>query len=46
MALTDAQTGALDPGNWVYDLRMTDTTGKITRLFQGRAFVKQGVTGS
>ncbi len=46
MELTDTTTGTLDPGTWVYDLRMTDTTGKITRLFQGKAFVKQGVTGS
>ena len=46
MELTDTQTGNLTPGTSVYDLRMTDTSGKITRLFEGKAFVKQGVTGS
>ena len=46
MELTDTQTGSLTPGTSVYDLRMTDTTGKITRLFEGKAFVKPGVTGS
>jgi len=46
MELTDTQTGNLTPGTSVYDLRMTDTTGKITRLFEGKAFVKPGVTGS
>jgi len=46
MEMTDTVTGTLTPGNSVYDLRMTDTSGKITRLFEGRAFVKQGVTGS
>ena len=46
MSLTDAETGALVPGTWVYDLRMTDTANEITRLFEGKAFVKQGVTGA
>jgi len=46
MSLTDSQTGNLTPGTWVYDLRMTDTASEITRLFEGRAFVKQGVTGA
>jgi hypothetical protein len=44
VSLTDAVTGALDPGTWVYDVIMTDTGGKKTRLLQGNAFVKQGVT--
>lgn len=46
MSLTDVQTGALTPGTGVYDLRMTNTAGEITRLFEGRAFIKPGVTGS
>lgn len=44
LALTPAVTSAMDSGNWVYDVVMTDTGGKRTRLFEGRAFVKQGVT--
>lgn len=46
MELTDTQTGNLNPGTHVYDLRMTDTSSITTRLFEGKAFVKQGVTGS
>tara|TARA_R100000734_G_C3302419_1_gene92940 strand:- start:266 stop:595 length:330 start_codon:yes stop_codon:yes gene_type:complete len=44
LSLTDAQTAALDPGTWVYDVVMTDASGKKTRLLQGNAFVSQGVT--
>jgi hypothetical protein len=42
--LTDAQTAAMDPGTWVYDIIMEDTSGTKTRLLNGNAFVKQGVT--
>lgn len=44
ISLTDAQTATLDPGTWVYDIVMTDASGKKTRLLQGNAFVSQGVT--
>lgn len=44
IALTDAETGAMDPGTWVYDIIMTDDAGTKTRLIQGNAFLKQGVT--
>lgn len=44
VSLTDTVTAALDPGTWVYDVLMTDTSGKRTRMLQGNAFVKQGVT--
>lgn len=44
VSLTDTQTAALDPGTWVYDVVMTDASGKKTRLLQGNAFVSQGVT--
>ena len=44
VSLTDTQTASLDPGTWVYDILMTDTAGKRTRMLQGNAFVKQGVT--
>ncbi len=44
--LTDTQTSNLTPGTWVYDLRMTDSGSTTTRLFEGKAFVKQGVTGA
>lgn len=44
ISLADSVTATMASGNWVYDVVMTDTTGKRTRLFQGTAFVKQGVT--
>jgi hypothetical protein len=34
----------MDPGTWVYDIVMTDAAQDKTRLIQGNAFVKQGVT--
>lgn len=42
--LTDAVTASMDPGTWVYDIVLTDTSGLKTRLLNGRAFVLQGVT--
>lgn len=42
--LTDTVTADMDPGTWVYDIIMTDAALDKTRLIQGNAFVKQGVT--
>ncbi len=42
--LTDTVTGSMSPGTWVYDVIMTADTGVKTRLLQGNAFLKQGVT--
>ena len=42
--LTDTVTGSMSPGTWVYDIIMTDTASDKTRLIQGNAFLKQGVT--
>ena len=42
--LTDTVTAAMSPGTWVYDIMMTDAANDKTRLIQGNAFVKQGVT--
>jgi len=44
LSLTDAETGAMLPNTWVYDVIMTDTAGTKTRMLQGNAFLKQGVT--
>ena len=44
--LTDTATGAMSPGTWVYDIMMATDAGVKTRLIQGNAFVKQGVTGA
>lgn len=42
--LADTVTADMDPGTWVYDIVMTDAAADKTRLIQGNAFVKQGVT--
>ncbi len=42
--LTDTVTAGMSPGTWVYDVMMTTDAGVKTRLIQGNAFVKQGVT--
>ena len=44
ISLTDTVTAGMDPGTWVYDIRMTNPAGEKTRLFGGKAFVKQGAT--
>jgi len=42
--LADTVTATMSPGTWVYDIIMTDTSSTKTRLIQGNAFLKQGVT--
>lgn len=42
--LTDAITANMSPGVWVYDVVMTDPLGDKTRLLEGNAFIRQGVT--
>lgn len=44
ISLTDVVTATMDPGTWVYDVVMTNTAGEKTRLFGGKAFVRQGAT--
>ena len=44
ISLTDVVTADMDPGTWVYDIILTDPNGVKTRLLEGKAFVKQGVT--
>lgn len=44
VVLTDETTAGMKPGSWVYDIVMTDTAGIKTRLLEGQAFVKSGVT--
>lgn len=42
--LTASETAALTAGNYVYDLEITDGTGKVTRLLEGGFIVYEGVT--
>jgi hypothetical protein len=41
---TAAQTGAIDEGNYYYDLEITAPTGVVTRLVQGQVVVSAEVT--
>lgn len=41
--LTDTQTATMNPGSWRYDVVMTDTSSKKTRLLEGVADVREGV---
>lgn len=44
VSLTDTQTGAMTPGEWQYDIVMTDDNGIKTRLMEGVADVRPGIT--
>jgi hypothetical protein len=44
LQLTAGETGALAAGQYVYDLEVTDTTGKVFRLLEGGFIVYEGVT--
>ena len=45
ISLTAAQTAALDAAHeYVYDVEITDVSGVVTRMIQGRATVSPGIT--
>ena len=44
ITLTDIQTSALKSGRYVYDILITDNTGIKTRVVEGSAIVREGVT--
>jgi hypothetical protein len=44
ITLTDVQTSTLKPGRYVYDILITDTSGLKTRVVEGSAIVREGVT--
>lgn len=43
IALTSGQTSALKPGRYVYDVLLTDGSGRKTRVVEGTAIVSAGV---
>lgn len=43
IALTSGVTSSLKPGRYVYDVLLTDSTGKKTRVIEGSAIVSAGV---
>lgn len=44
LAMTAAQTAALPPGTWVYDLEVVSGGGEVTRLMMGALIVDPEVT--
>ena len=46
IGLTTSQTAALDPGRYVYDLMLTAPDNSMTRVIEGMALVREGVTRS
>tara|TARA_B100000925_G_scaffold278267_1_gene246954 strand:+ start:23 stop:364 length:342 start_codon:yes stop_codon:yes gene_type:complete len=44
IVLTDEQTSTLKPGRYVYDILITDPSGIKTRVVEGSAIVREGVT--
>jgi hypothetical protein len=44
IGLTTTQTAALEPGRYVYDLMLTAPDNSMTRIIEGMALVREGVT--
>lgn len=44
ISLTDTQTTDLDPGRYYYDVVLTSGSGSKSRLVEGMAFVRAGIT--
>ena len=44
LSLTDTQTSALEPGRYVYDIIITDSSGDKTRILEGQARITPSVS--
>ena len=44
LGLTTTQTAALNEGRYVYDVVMTDTNSKMSRVIEGMVLVRAGAT--
>lgn len=44
ISLTNTQTAALDPERYVYDVEITSSTGKVTRVIEGIITVRPEVS--
>ena len=44
ISLTDNKTGDLNDGRHVYDILLTDPSGNKTRVIEGSALVRKGVS--
>tara|TARA_Y100000004_G_C8943522_1_gene425210 strand:- start:1237 stop:1620 length:384 start_codon:yes stop_codon:yes gene_type:complete len=46
ISLTNAQTLAMTPGNYVYDVEIYQSPGSVTRLIEGETIITPSVTQS
>ena len=44
IALTSGVTVGLEPGRYYYDVKLTSGSGAVSRLVEGMAFVRAGIT--
>jgi hypothetical protein len=44
IAMTSGTTTALEPGRYYYDVKLTSGSGAVSRLVEGMAFVRAGIT--
>ena len=44
IALTSGTTTSLEPGRYYYDVKLTSGSGAVSRLVEGMAFVRAGIT--
>lgn len=44
IAMTSGVTVGLEPGRYYYDVRLTSGSGAVSRLVEGMAFVRAGIT--
>ena len=44
LSLTSTQTSAIKPGRYLYDVRLTSSSGAKSRLVEGMAFVTAGIS--
>lgn len=44
ISLPAATTVSLEPGRYYYDVRLQSASGKVSRLVEGMAFVRAGIT--
>ena len=44
IAMTSGVTTRLEPGRYYYDVKLTSGSGAVSRLVEGMAFVRAGIT--
>lgn len=44
VGLSSSQTASLKPGRYLYDLIISDVSGKVSRAVEGMVLVREGIT--